>query len=205
MFKVWMRAVTRPVVATYQELLEKEPNPSLSTALLLVLVAGAMSAVLAGVVILIAENGDGFYIRVLLTELLCVAVMVPIIVVMAFLIASGAFFAAAKVFGGEGTFDQQSYLLAAAYAPMSILMGGLLYLPCVGPWLSLICSLYTVRLVSLALQAAHHFSARKALLCVLAPLFLIVSSLICFIVILLLIGPEVGNVYTDIANEIQRR
>ena len=197
MFEIWLRAITRPMLVTYQELLEEEPNPSLGTALLWMIVAGAISAVVSGILSFIIGFGELFDI----TSLLCGIIVVPIGAVIGFLIGSGIYFVAAKIFGGEGTFDRQSYLLAAAYAPMGIISAFLVALPWIGPWLSLISSLYTVWLAILVMQAAHRFSAGRAVASVLAPLVIIVIP-ICVIAILLLIGPAVGTVFSDIVNEI---
>ena len=57
MFEIWLRAITRPMLTTYQELLEEEPNPSLGTALLWMIVAGAISAVVSGILSFITGFG----------------------------------------------------------------------------------------------------------------------------------------------------
>jgi hypothetical protein len=197
MFEIWLRAITRPMLVTYQQLLEEEPSPSLGTALLWMIVAGVISAVVSGILSFITGFGEFFD----LTSLLCGLVAVPIGACIGFLIVSGVYFVAAKVFGGEGMFGRQSYLLAAAYAPMGIISAVLVAIPMVGPWLSLVCSLYTIWLTILALQAAHRFGTGRAIASVLAPLLIIVIP-ICLITILLLVGPAVGSVFSEIVNEI---
>ena len=197
MFEIWIRAITRPMLATYQELLEEEPSPPLTTPLLWMIASAVIAAVISGVVSLITGLGEFFDI----TSLLCGIIVVPIGAVIGFLIGSGIYFVSAKIFGGEGTFDRQSYLLAAAYAPMAIISALLAVLPWIGAWLGIIASLYTVWLAILAMQAAHRFSTGRAVASVLAPLIIFVIP-ICVIAILLLIGPAVGEVFTEIQNAI---
>ena len=60
---------------------------------------------------------------------------------------------------------------------MSIISTFLVVLPCVGPLLGLISILYMLWLAVLALQAAHRFTAGRAVASVLAPLVFLGISL----------------------------
>jgi len=177
MFEIWIRAVTRPMLATYQKLLEEEPNPSLGTPLLWMAVYGAILAL--GIEILSFVTRFGEHLDI--TSLLCGPIVVLITsvtgAVIGFFIGSGIHFVSAKILGGEGTFIRQSYLLAAACAPMSIISVFLVVVPLVGPFLGLISILYMLWLAVLALQAAHRFTAGRAVASVLAPLVFLGISL----------------------------
>ena len=58
MFEIWIRAITRPMLATYEGLLEEEPNPTLGTPLLWMIVSAVIAAVISGVVSLITGLGE---------------------------------------------------------------------------------------------------------------------------------------------------
>lgn len=79
-------------------------------------------------------------------------------------------------------------MLAAACAPMSIISTFLVVLPCVGPLLGLIGILYMLWLAVLALQAAHRFTAGRAVASVLAPLVFLGISLCVIGIPLCVIG-----------------
>jgi hypothetical protein len=198
MFNIWLRAITQPRLATYQALLEEEPNPTFGKAAGWMALAGLIAGIISGLLLLIA---GGQPLELVLTNLICGLIAVPILAVIGFAIGSAILLAIAKLLGGEGTFDQQSYLLAAASAPMSIVSGILAPLPLVGPVLSLLASLYYLWLSVLALQAAHRYTPGRAVVTVFAPALLIFVP-ICVIAILLLIGPAVGNVFSTIENAI---
>ena len=188
MFEIWIRAVTRPMLATYQKLLEEEPNPSLGTPLLWMAVYGAILAVGIEILSFVTRFGEHPDI----TSLLCGPTVVLITAVtgavIGFFIGSGIHFVSAKIFGGEGTFIRQSYLLAAACAPMSIISVFLVVLPWVGPCLGIIGILYMLWLAVLALQAAHRFTAGRAVASVLAPLVFLGISLCVIGIPLCVIG-----------------
>ena len=177
MFEIWIRAVTRPTLATYQRLLEEEPNPSLGTVLLWMAVYGAILAMGMELLYFITSLGEHLDIISLLCGPIVVLITAVTGTVIGFFIGSGIHFVCAKIFGGEGTFIRQSYLLAAACAPMSIISVFLVVLPLVGPLLALIGILYMLWLAVLALQAAHRFTAGRAVASVLAPLVFLGISL----------------------------
>jgi hypothetical protein len=198
MFDIWIRAITRPRLDTYEAFLQEEPNPTLGKAAAWMAVAAAIGWVIS--VVLTAVFGAGL-IQFDIITLVCGIVAAPIGAVIGFVIGSAILLVAAKLFGGDGTFVHQSYLLAAAYAPMSIISTAVVALPVVGLVLGLAASLYSLWLAVVALQAAHSYSRGRAVLTVLAPTLLVFVP-ICLIAILLLIGPAVGNVFSTIVEGI---
>ena len=188
MFEIWIRAITRPMLATYQELLEEEPNPSLGTALLWMAVYGAILAMGIEILSFVTRLGEHPDMASLLCGPIVVLVTAVTGAVIGFFVGSGIHFVSAKILGGEGTFVRQSYLLAAACAPMSIISVCLVVLPCVGPLLGLVSILYMLWLAVLALQAAHRFTAGRAVASVLAPLVFLGISLCVLGIPLCVIG-----------------
>lgn len=198
MFDIWIRAITQPRLATYQGFLEEEPNPTFGKTAGWIALAGLIAFVISGV--LLAIFGGGLAESVF-TTLICGLIATPIAAVIGFVIGSAILLAVAKLLGGEGTFARQSYVLAAAWAPMSIVSAILSALPVVGPFLGILVWLYNLWLAVLALQAAHGYTAGRAVVTVLAPALLLFVP-ICIIAILLLIGPAVGNVFSTIQMQI---
>lgn len=198
MFDIWIRAITRPWVDTYEAFLQEESNPTLGKAAAWMALAAAIGWVIS--VVLTAIFGGGLIQFDILT-LVCGIVAAPFGAVVGFVIGSAILLVAARLLGGDGTFVHQSYLLAAAYAPMSIISTIVVAIPVVGLVLTLAASLYALWLAAIALQAAHGYSRGRAVLTVLAPTLLVFVP-ICVIAILLLIGPAVGNVFSTIVDSI---
>jgi hypothetical protein len=196
MFDIWIRAITQPRLTTYQGFLEEEPNPTFGKAAGWIALAGLIAGFITSVLYLILGSGWG------LTNLICGLIAAPIGAVIGFVIYSAILLAAARLLGGEGTFDRQSYVLAAASAPMSIVSAIVTLLPWVGAVLGLLASLYYLWLAILGLQAAHGYTAGRAFVTILAPLILLVVVACCIIGLLMLMGPAVGNVFSTMMLEI---
>jgi hypothetical protein len=202
MFNIWLRAITQPRLATYQAFLEEEPNPTFGKAAGWVALAGLIAGFISGLLWLIFGSGLvewGF------TNLVCGMIAAPIGAVIGFLINSAILLAVAKVLGGEGTFDGQSYVLGAANAPMSIILAVLVLapLPVVGTILvGFLASIYYLWLTALGLQAAHRYTPGRALVTLLAPVAILIAIACCTIALLTLMGPAVGEVFSTIVDEI---
>lgn len=68
---------------------------------------------------------------------------------------SGALWLTARLFGGAGSFEKQTFLLSTFTAPL-VMIGVLLYpLPLLGPLLLLFFAFYSLYLTYFALKAAH--------------------------------------------------
>ena len=199
MFDIWIRAITQPRLATYRGFLEEEPNPTFGKAAGWIAIAGLIAGFIGGVLFLIFGGGP---VEWGLTNLICGLIAAPIGAVIGFVINSAILLAAARLLGGEGTFDRQSYVLAAASAPMSIVSAIVAPLPWVGVVLGLLASLYYLWLAILGLQAAHHYTPGRAFVTILAPLVLLVLIACCIIVLLMLTGPAIGNVFSTIQMQI---
>lgn len=199
MFNIWLRAITQPRLATYQAFLEEEPSPTFGKAAGWIAFAGLIAGFISGLLWLITGSG---YVEWGLSNLVCGLIVAPIGAVIGFAINSAILLAVAKALGGEGTFGQQSYVLAAANAPMSIILAFVAPLPAVGPILGLLVSIFYLWLSALALQAAHRYTAGRALVTLLAPVAILIAVACCTIALLTLMGPAVGDVFSTIVDEI---
>jgi hypothetical protein len=120
MFDVWIRAVTRPNLATYEALLQEKEDPSLAVGLASMVVAAFLGGALTGLC-----NGGGFlgYPGTFALAALVAGIVITIAgFLVLFLINMGVLLAASRALGGQGTLGSQSYLLAASAAPMGVLL-----------------------------------------------------------------------------------
>ena len=131
-----------------------------------------------------------------------------IITPISFYLSNGLMFVSAKILGGKGKFSGQVYLYSLFFLPLGLIssLASLFQLiPIVGSVIVYIVTaaifiltiLFTVRI----LKVAHSFTTGRALLTLLIPfvLFLIPA---CVIGILVLLGPAVGGVFSNIVTEI---
>jgi hypothetical protein len=184
MFDVWFRAITQPSQDTYEGILRAEHDVTLSKA------AGwmALAGLIAGIIQGLLSGGAG---------ILCAPVF-AVLAAIFFAIYSLILLVIARALGGEGELDSQSYLLAAAQAPMTIISAILGFLP----WLGLLANLYTLWLNALALQAAHGYSLGRALLTVLIPVIVVLVLVMgCF----LTLAPSISDVLEEIEDSLEEQ
>jgi hypothetical protein len=118
-------------------------------------------------------------------------------------------FLCAKIFGGKGSFSSQAYLSSLFIVPLGIISSVaslIILIPIVGSCIGglivfgiLIAQLiFTVR----ALKAVHGFTTGRAVSAILLPLIVFLVIPVCLIAILALMGPQIGNVFSNILTEI---
>jgi hypothetical protein len=190
MFGIWLPAITRPVLATYEELLKEEPNPTLSKALGWIAIAGVIAGAVGGLLNLLFGMARGESLGTLLAPWLKTLVATPVGALISFVILSAIWLVIARAFGGQGNLGSQSYLLAAAEAPVSIISGCLATIPGVGSVIAWLASIYVVYLTVLALRAAHRFGWGKAVATLLIPIVVLSVGWTC---ILLTVGPSLSE------------
>jgi hypothetical protein len=193
MIQTWMNVVTKPGEATFEAERHK-PSANLTTALIWIVIAAvvlaitsAISAVVAGLI-----GGGG---ASMLGPLLDQADLPPevkaqfvagmaggiggnvlgafcfslILAPIGFLIGSGIYYLIAKLFGGTGNFEEQTYLLAASAAPITIVSGVIGIIPILGGCISIALTIYQLVLNYFALKVAHGLTTGKAIAVVLIP------------------------------------
>ena len=131
-----------------------------------------------------------------------------IITPISFYLSNGLIFVSAKILGGKGKFSGQVYLYSLFFVPLGLILSlASLFqiIPIIRPVIDYIVTaavfiftiLFTVRII----KVAHGFTTGRALSTFLIPfaLFLIPT---CVIGILVLLGPAVGGVFSNIVTEI---
>jgi hypothetical protein len=185
--EVWLKALTKPSEATYQDFISR---PGVS-------VGRACTWIFLGTFIASIFSFLGVYLSGSLSNLgaeqnlnIAPGLGLPLLLFVCGLVA--------RVLGGTGTFPELSYALSAYLAPLGIvtsLLGMVPYLSCLNAPLGI----YGLFLNVLAVKSVYRFGWGKAAASSLALLALILVFVACImIVVLALLGPAIGGVYSNI-------
>lgn len=96
-----------------------------------------------------------------------------------FFLASGFYWLFAKLFGGQGTFLQSSWLFVLIWAPISAAASLLGLIPVLGLVASFVLAIVQAVPLIYAMAAAHRLTVGKAAVVVLIPFALVFVSTIC--------------------------
>jgi hypothetical protein len=213
--QIWIRALTKPSESTYSEL-AGSARARASTAFLWIFLctfAPALVSVLvsgsqisqrlqqAGV-----DTGSvGGGLGAALINFLCITPFAAIVGIIGFIISVGLMQWIARLFHGQGTFDQLAYTLGAILAP-GLLVSAVLALPSAVPFLgicsgllSLLFSLYLLVLEVRAIKAVHKFGLGSAIGTLVIP-GLAIGFVVCCIVAVIasVAGIAFGDLFSTI-------
>lgn len=111
-----------------------------------------------------------------------------------FFIGMGILFLFAKMFGGTGTFLQQSYASSLFYVPLGVAAAVLGLIPVLGGFAGFVLGIYEIVLNIFAIAASHRLSTGKATAMVLLPLaILLVVACIAVIALAALIASALNG------------
>jgi hypothetical protein len=201
-WQTWLRVVASPGEPTFEAERQK-PQATLSTALIWMVIAGAIAAVLGLIQTTLAAGA----VQSSLAQMLTMADLPPetraqleqvlnsgvlgglggaslgaiISVPLGFLISTGILFLLAKLLGGIGDFGRYAYLNASFSAPLTILSSLLSIIPGLGSCLTIFVAIYQLVLTYYSTKVEHQLSSGKALLVVLLPVILVLLLTFCFI------------------------
>ena len=206
-YQVWLKALTSPNVVTYESFVTR-PGVSVGKACLWVFLGATVGYAIAAAIRLalgalgtIGQRGPGPMSNLAGSGLLLVC-LVPVagaLSVVALIIVSGFSHILASALGGNGTYAQLAYAMAAYTAPASLVTSALSAVPVVGGCLGLPLGLYLIFLNVLAIKAVHHLTWARAILSSAIFFVGLLVVLACFtIVALALLGPAIGNVFSNI-------
>jgi hypothetical protein len=220
-FQVWVKALTKPSETTFAEI-AASPRAKASTAYLWIFLctfapaivsvlvnAGPFSRQLGEALQQAGVNAGGFGsgVGASLIGLLCVTPFVAVFAVIGFIISVALMQWIARMFKGQGTFDQLAYSLGAITAP-GALVSALITLPSAIPFvglcmlpLSVLFSIYLVVLQAMSIKGVHRFGWGATIGTMLIPGLAITLLLCCAIVPifgLMGLGPTIGNVFSTI-------
>lgn len=197
MIQTWINVLTHPGETVFQEERLK-PQAKIATAIIWVIIAAVVAAIF-GAIRMAIGGGASFMQAIMLNQdlppemrqqftqyaamssgtifgtLFGMLIFVPL----AFIIGSGILFVVAKMFGGEGDFEEHTYLLATIWAPITIINAVLGVVPFLGACLTFIISIYQLVLATFAIKVAHNLPGGKAAATVLIPILVVFLCLIC--------------------------
>ncbi|MFH1185253.1 MAG: Yip1 family protein [Chloroflexota bacterium] len=214
-FQTWIQALTKPRETTYAAL-AASPKAKATTAYWWVFLCSFAPAVVSMVVSgsqltrQLAEAGVdtgqlGGGLGAALINFLCIAPFAAVAGVAGFLISVALMQWIAKMFGGQGSFDQLAYGLGAITAP-ALLVSALLTLPTAIPFaglcfagLSAVFSIYVIVLEVMAIKGVHRFGWGPAIGTLIIPGLAIALVLCCAVAVMLSVtGLALGDVWNTI-------
>jgi hypothetical protein len=108
----------------------------------------------------------------------------------------------ARALGGVGTFSQLAYAIAAYTAPISIvatIIGAIPLVNCLGIFIAV----YAIGLNILSIKAVHKFSWGRAVLSSVLIIGVLLAVAACLVIVVLaLMGPAIGSVFSGIITEL---
>jgi len=218
----WMAALTSPKESTFA-MIAAQPNATASKAFLWVFV-GSLFTTFASLIaqsfsigsqlggleeLLPPELAQQFPIEAAPSigfgTVICGAPVGAIFAVLTFAIFVGLTQWVAKLFGGIGSFDKLAYAFSAIAVPYSIISAVLVLLgiiPFVGILTGLISFalvIYVLVLVVLAVKAVNGLDTGKSVGAVLLPGFVLFLFVCCCVIAgMALLGPAIGDVFSEI-------
>lgn len=205
--ETWIKALTKPSVETYEQI-ANDPGASAGKAYIWIAVASLISFIVStsagGLNFYSAFGGEGAgaVFGSTLLILVCGGIIVPILSVLLFMIGTGITQAIASALGGTGSFSKLAYTYASYGVPLSLVSTGLSIIPIIG-LLVIPLGFYGIALQVIAVKAVNQFGWGKAVassFIILALVLAVVS--ICVIVFLVMLGPAIGNVFSEIMAEL---
>ncbi len=215
MLQTWVHVLTHPDEKVFEEQRQK-PEATLGTAILWMIIA----AVIVAIVSFLAGGGviqsmgnlqemlqqadvppemrdqiSFIFSSQMMTVFLGVASALNVIFVpLMFLITVGIWHLVAVVLGGRSSFGNYAYLIAAFYAPATIVSALLGLIPFVGFCFQPIIFVYELVLATIATKVAYGLTTGKAIVVVLVPFLLILGIVICAFLVIFGLAISAGNV-----------
>ena len=203
--EAWTSALFQPSVATFEEL-ASDPAATGGRAYLWVIVANIIGVLvqIALIYIQIQQFIEPGFSGFVLSTLLTTGVGVAVASLVGFFIASGVTHLIARLLGGRGTYSVLAFAYASYSAPLTLVnyvLGGLplgVLLNCV----TIATGLYALVLAVTAVRAVHQLDTGKAIVAVLAIPLLFLCLAVGIIVMLAILGPSIGNIFSEIISNV---
>lgn len=193
LYDVWIRALTQPSVATFEDLVW---NCNTTRAYTWVCVSTLIGYTISVV-------GSESFVRGGMDvsgALICGAPIRALLSVLGLTINAGITQLVASALGGTGTYSKLAYAFASYMAPLALVTS---MLGCV-PYCNLLSYplvIYGIVLNVIAVKAVHEFGWGEA---VVSSAFFFIAMSVAVVGALLLLGPVVGNVFSNILQEMVR-
>ncbi len=165
---MWLTALTRPSVATYEGLI-REPHASAGSAYTWVFISTLISGSIISVVPLVSQWAQQQPVDMTLLLAIPVTSIVTVLVWGTFVRCTQGI---ARLLRGGGTYTQAAYASSLFSAPLTVVASILSLIPHTG-WLLLCLYIYWCFLYIVAVQAVNQLSWVKAMIAVLISVLLV--------------------------------
>lgn len=195
--EVWISAITKPSTETYERILQ-DPKSSANRAYGWVFISSLVGGAIGILISSIIPGENELYPGLgLVTSMLCLPVLAAISVI-GLAISSGITQLVASALGGTGTYSKLVYAWAAYLAPIGFISSVIASIPLVNI-LGFPLVIYGMVLNVIAVKAVHQFGWGRAVASSVLILVGILVFVACAVIIALaVVGPAVGNVFSNI-------
>ena len=205
--EVWLKALSQPSVETYQDFVSR-PGVSSRRAYIWVFLGALVGSALWLLGILFFSSWSALGVKqpsdlvgvyaFLIPAFTCLVPLGGLIAILNLIFRAGISQVIARALGGSGTYTELSYAFGAYLAPLGIVGGALSLVPFLN-CLTILVGIYSLFLNILAIRSVHRFGWGKALVSSVGILALILMFLAgAVIVVLVVLGPAIGNVFSNI-------
>lgn len=221
MFQTWVNVLTHPNEQTFADE-QNKPQATLITAIIWIVIAAVIVSIFSIFRVLVStamisptllqelalqfdmppEFAEQFALQAqagLVSSIISAFCWTLIAVPLGFLIGSGIYWIVAKILGGSGSFESQTYLIATYSAPLMIVSGIIGVIPILGACVGFILGIYNLVLTYFALKVSHNFTTGKAITTLLVPILIgiLIACCVAFAIMMfvgaLLEGVEGGG------------
>jgi len=124
--------------------------------------------------------------------------------VIGFYLGNGLVYLGARIFGGSGDFGTQTYLQSLVVVPIGIVSGVAGLVPCLGALAALALAIYGIVLWVRVIKVVHNLTTGKAVAAIFVPGLVLGLIAVCLVIVpLALLGPQIGEIFEDIVNNLQ--
>jgi hypothetical protein len=190
---IWVDALTKPSVETFERICDS-PHATTRRAYNWMFIVGVVGLIVTFLLTFGLDTGFGSSLLLLI----CLIPVSGLLAVLGLIISAGVSQAIATMLGGEGSFAKLAYAIASYAAPLSLVSSAVSTIPFV-QCLGIPLALYGILLNVIAIKAVNKFSWGKAIgssAVILIALLVLIAVLA--IVVLALLGPAIGNVFSNI-------
>jgi hypothetical protein len=187
--EVWIKAITQPSVASFQEILD-DPIASMTRGLIWIFIVGVIYA-------LIAIAAFGYYMQQItlayganinlssipLIYIICGVLSIVVGLPLGIFLSAGVIHIISTIMGGQGDFDKLVYIVSSFTAPTLLITGVIAYIPIV-KLLSYLISIYIIILYIISIMTVYKFSVGKAILTYFIPTIIGVILAACTFIFL---------------------
>lgn len=190
--ETWRRVLTQPGEPVFEQE-RTNPNATLQTALIWMLIAGVVAAIFGWIAGLIGLSSAAAMISQMglppeveaqmgpmMSTMMGSAGLAAIITVpVFFLIGTFITHLIAKLLGGQGEYSPYAYLASTYQAPITMISSILAIIPFAGGCVSFLLSIYSWVLTYFAVKVNYNLTSGRALAVVLIPLAIVIVLALC--------------------------